>query len=332
MQTLETRLTAIPGVIAVTESSPLPLDGTDANLRWGPMAAADDPSLYQSATSFFVQPGYFAVMKAKLIAGRAFTAADNDITSRAIIVDELLAAKAFPGQSPQSVVGKQVLCRSVGPEPLAYRIIGVAQHERHMSLASAGREQVFLSNGAGGFFTGRWAVRTTGDPTRLIPAVRAVVAGIDPLVPLGDVMPMSAYVDRAMAATRFSLVMIGIFAVVAALLASIGLYGVLATSVRQRTAEIGVRMAFGATGGNIFRLIIGQGLALSGVGLVAGVAIALMLTRVLSSAGMLVSVTPTDPLTYAGISLLFIAMAALACWIPARRAAVLSPNAALRSE
>ncbi len=331
-QTLKARLEALPGVISVTESSPLPLDGSDSNLRWGPMTAADDPSLYQSATSFFVTPGYFAAMKVKLIAGRAFTAADDDTTSRSVIVDEELAAKAFPGQRPQSVVGKQVLSRAAGPEPEPYRIIGVAQHVRHLSLATAGREQMYLSTGAGGFFPGRWAMRATGDPTRLIPAVRAVVADIDPLVPIADVLPMSVYVDRAMAATRFSLVMIGIFAAVAALLASIGLYGVLATSVRQRTAEIGVRMAFGATGGSIFRLIVGQGLALSGIGLVAGAGIALALTGVLSRAGMLVSIKPTDPLTYAVIALLFGAMATLACWIPARRAARLSPNAALRAE
>jgi putative ABC transport system permease protein len=300
-------------------------------LRWATPDAANDPSRYQQATLHVVRPNYFAAMKAKLIAGRSFTAAVDDINSRTLIIDDLLAAKAFPGQSPQSVVGKQ-LYSAFGTEGL-YQIIGIAQHERDMTLTAPGREEVFVLDGLSGFGGRvRWAVRTTGDPASLIPAVRAAVAEINPLVPLGDVKPMSDYVDKAMAPTRFSLVLLATFAVIAALLAAVGLYGVLATTVRQRTAEIGVRMAFGATGANIFRLIVGQGLALSAAGIAAGLAVSLGLTGVLAHAGMLVSIAPTDPLTYAGVSLLFVAIAALACWIPARRAARLAPSAALRSE
>jgi putative ABC transport system permease protein len=143
---------------------------------------------------------------------------------------------------------------------------------------------------------------------------------------------MTAFVDRAMAPTRFSLVLIAIFGLVAAALAAVGLYGVLSTTVRQRTAEIGVRMAFGATSANIFRLIVGQGLVLSTAGIAAGIAAALALTGVMDKARMLVAVAPTDPATYAGIALLFVLIACVACWIPARRAARLDPNAALREE
>ena len=122
------------------------------------------------------------------------------------------------------------------------------------------------------------------------------------------------------------------YLILSAVLFSIGLYGVLATTVRQRTAEIGVRMAFGATSDSIFRLIVGQGLALSAVGIVVGIAAALALTGVMEKASMLISITATDPVTYVAIAGLFVVVAVAACWIPARRAAALDPNAALREE
>jgi len=331
--TLAKRLGEIPGVTGVTAASPLPLDGQDFNTRWGPQAAASDPSLFRQAAVHFVLPGYFETMKTKLIAGRTFTQADNDTTTTGIIIDNLLAATAFPGQSPQSIIGKSLLSRIFTPEPMNYRIIGVVEHERHLGLATPGREAMFVVDGMPGFgFAGRWAVRTKGDPTRLIPAVRAALAEIDAQVPLGEVHPMSDYVDRAMAPTRFSLVLIAIFGVVAAVLAAVGLYGVLSTTVRQRTAEIGVRMAFGATNESIFRLMIAQGLVLSVIGIAVGVAAALALTGVMEKASMLISIKPTDPATYVAIALLFVMIASLASWVPARRAASLDPNAALREE
>jgi putative ABC transport system permease protein len=331
--TLAKRLSEIPGVTAVTAASPLPLDGQDFNLRWGPPAAAENPSLFQQAAVHFVLPGYFEAMRTKLVAGRTFTQADNDTTTTGIVIDNLLATKAFPGQSPQSVIGKQLLARIVTPEAQNYQIIGVVEHERHLGLATPGREGAFVVDGLTGFgAAGRWAVRTNGDPTRLIPAARAAIAEVNAIVPMGEVKPMSDYVDRAMAPTRFSLVLIAIFGVVAAVLAAVGLYGVLSTTVRQRTAEIGVRMAFGATNESIFRLMIGQGLMLSAVGIAAGVAGALALTGVMERASMLISIKPNDPITYAAIAALFVLIATLASWVPARRAASLDPNAALREE
>ena len=330
---LAERLRAIPGVTDVTAAGPLPLDGVESNARWGTLEARTDPSRYQQATLHAVRPGYFAAMRARLIAGRAFTEADNVPNTTGVVIDELLAAKAFPGQSLQSIVGKSLLARINTPEAQQYQIIGVVGHERHQSLATAGREAMFVPDALLGFGSAfRWAVRTNGDPTRLVPQVRRAIAEVDPLVAIGDLKPMSAYVDQAMAPTRFSLVLIGIFGAVAAVLAGIGLYGVLSTTVRQRTAEIGVRMAFGASSESIFRLMIGHGLVLSAVGIGVGVAAALALTGVMQRASMLVAIEPTDPTTYAGIAAMFAAVAALACWIPARRAAALDPNVALREE
>ncbi|HTI64438.1 MAG TPA: ABC transporter permease [Gemmatimonadaceae bacterium] len=330
---LAERLRALPGVTDVTAAGPLPLDGVDQNARWGTIEARTDPSRFQQATLFAVRPGYFTAMRVRMIAGRSFTEADNVRQNTGIIVDDQLAAKAFPGQSPASIIGKSLLVRINSPEAQEYQIIGVAAHERHLTLATAGREGILVPEGQLNFGSAfRWAVRTNGDPSRLMPQVRRVVAEVDPLVAIGDLKPMSDYFDRAMAPTRFSLVLIGIFGAVAAVLAGVGLYGVLSTTVRQRTAEIGVRMAFGASSDSIFRLMIGHGLVLSAVGIGVGLVAALALTGLMQRASMLIAIAPTDPVTYAAIAMLFAAVAALACWLPARRAAALDPNVALREE
>ena len=141
---------------------------------------------------------------------------------------------------------------------------------------------------------------------------------------------MTAYVDRATSSTRFALILIGLFAALALVLATVGLYGVLSTIVRQRTAEIGVRMAFGAGRGSVFGLVVGQGMILSVIGVAIGLLVAYLLTGVMQS--MLVGVTPTDPLTFAAIVAIFLVVAALACGLPALRAARLDPISALREE
>jgi putative ABC transport system permease protein len=330
--TLADRFKAIPGVISVTEAAPLPLDGTDANMRWGPQAAANDPSLFRQATVHSIRPGYFEAMRGRMIAGRAFTDADNVTGTTSVIIDDFLASKAFPGEAPQSIVGKQLYARINTPEAQQYQIIGIAAHERHLTLAAPGREGAFIPDGLLGFFGGRWAVRTRGDPMRIVPEIRRIVADVDPLVAIGDLEPMSDYVDRAMAPTRFSLVMIAIFGAVAAILAAIGLYGVLSTAVRQRTAEIGVRMAFGAPSESIFRLMIGEGLTLSSIGIAIGLVGAVLFTGVMEKASMLVDVKATDPLTYASIAALFLVIATVACLAPASRAARVQPTEALREE
>lgn len=153
---------------------------------------------------------------------------------------------------------------------------------------------------------------------------------MSPRLLISGLQPVDELVNHAQAQTTFSLLLIGVFAVIAGVLAGVGLYGVLSTAVQQRTAEIGVRMALGAGRQNIFRLIVGQGLGLSAIGVVIGIIAALMLTRVLTT--MLVGVKPTDPLTFVGMILLFFAIATASSWIPAIRAARVDPNQALREE
>jgi predicted permease len=333
MQQVRERVLAIPGVIGVTAAGPLPLDGGLINGRWGTEAAAADPAKFRQAAYHFVIPGYFETMRTRLVEGRTFTEADNNIDQqtdmpRQVIIDDALAALAFRGES---AVGKRLFLRITTPEPQWYDVIGVVAHQRHSSLAVAGPEAIFILNGHGGHgAAGRWAVRTNGDPSQIVAAVRAAVAQIDPRAPLAEVQPMQAFVDKAMAPVRFTSTLIGIFAVVAVLLAAIGLYGVLSTIVRQRTAEIGMRMVFGAPRRSILNLIVGEGLRMSGAGIGVGLIAAAMVTRVMAS--MLVGVSPTDGTTFIGIVVLFVAITVAASWLPARRASRLDPMNALREE
>jgi ABC-type antimicrobial peptide transport system permease subunit len=190
---------------------------------------------------------------------------------------------------------------------------------------------MFVPDGRFGFGVAtRWAVRASGDPMALAGSVRALVSELNPRTGAIEIQPMAVYVAEAQAQTKFALVLIGIFAGVALVLAAVGLYSVLSTTVRQRTAEIGVRMAFGAAHGSIFRLMVVQGLRLSAVGIGIGLVAAFMLTGALRT--MLVGVEPTDPATFVAIAVGFLVVAAIACGVPALRAARLDPMVALRDE
>jgi putative ABC transport system permease protein len=325
---IQTRLQTLPGVQAVTASFPLPLAGGFSPIRWGLEPALTDPSKFQAVDFQIVLPGYFEVLHTPLIAGRTFTDADNAPDRKGVVIDQTLAAKAFPGES---AIGKRLLIRIRTPEPEWVEVLGVVAHQRDTSLAVAGREQIYFTDGfLGHGAVGYWAIHTASDPAKYAPAVRAAIAKLDPHLLVTEMQPMEALVEHAQASTRFSLLLIGVFASVAALLAGVGLYGVLSTVVRQRTPEIGVRMALGAAPASIFSLVVGQGLRLSAAGIGLGLLAALELTRAMTS--MLVGVKATDPVTFVSMAVLFFAIAAVASWLPARRAAGLDPTAALREE
>jgi predicted permease len=324
---IDERLSAIPGVTAVAAANPLPLDGQASNVRWGTEAALTNPALYQQADFRAVTPDYFGTMETALIDGRLFDEGDNVPGLNRAIIDQVFAAKAFPGEK---AVGKRFLARTGGPEPDWFEVIGVVRHQRSVSLAADGRETMYVPNAFIGFFANNWVIRTTGNAASKMPSVRAAIRDINPRYVVNNLREFEVLVDQAQAPTRFALICIGAFAVVAAVLAGIGLYGVLSTLVRQRTAEIGVRMAFGASNASILTMVARQGLTLSVIGIGVGLLAAFAVTRVMSN--MLVGVSPTDPITFAAISLFFLAVTALACWIPARRAARLDPVVALRDE
>ena len=328
MVNLKGRLNALPGVLAVTAASPVPLDGRSGLARWGTEEALSDPTTFQQATAYFVMPGYFEAMRTRVVEGRTFNDADNSPDARFVVIDRVLAAKAFPGRP---AVGCTLLVRLRTEEAERFQVIGVVDHQRHTSLAADGREGMYVPDGYGRFGAAdRWAVRTTGEPAALAPQVRAVVSALNRRVGVIEVQPMDGFVARAQAQTKFVLVLIGIFAAIALALAFGGLYTVLATSVRQRTAEIGVRRAFGAPHGRIFWMMVVQGVRLSATGIVAGMITAGALTGLLRT--MLVGVEPTDPLTFAGVAAGFVVVAAVACGAPAMRAARLDPMVALREE
>jgi predicted permease len=328
MRETEDRLHAIPGVQSVTASFPFPLAGGYTPIRWGLGEALSDASRFHAADFQIVLPGYFETVHTPLLAGRTFTDADNTPDRRLIIIDDFLAKKAFP---QESAIGKRILIRLKTPEPEWMEIIGVVGHVRQTSLAIAGREQVYFTDGyAGAGGVNSWALRVQGNPTDYENQVRVAIKDLSTRLLITDLQPVDELVRHSQAQTRFSLLLIGIFAVIAGVLAGVGLYGVLSTAVRQRTAEIGVRMALGAGRESIFRLIIGQGLGLSALGLVIGLIAALILTRLMTT--MLIGVTATDPLTFVLMVLLFLLISTVSSWVPANRAAGIDPYRALREE
>ena len=323
---IQERLQNAGGVERVTASALVPLGGGYSTIRWGKEDALSDPSRFQAADAQTVLPGFFETMRTPLIAGRTFTEADNAPDRKFVIIDDLLAAKAFPHES---AIGRRILIRLRTPEPEWVEVIGVVAHQRATSIAERGHEQLYFTDGYGGYGTvNRWILRTSGDPARVAPAVRASIRQYDPSLLIDEMKPMSSLVDRAQDETRFSLLLIALLAVIAVVLAAGGLYGVLSTLVRQRTAEIGVRMAMGAAPAEIFGFFVSQGLRLSAMGVAIGMAAAFGLTQAMAT--MLVGVSATDPATFAAIVILFLAISALACAIPAARASSLDPNVALR--
>src|SRR4029077_25070 len=217
------------------------------------------------------------------------------------------------------------------PQPESEQIVGVIAHQRESSLAEVGREELFFTDGfVGSGATNFWAIRTSNDPANYSNSVSAAVKEVDQQVLVNQIQTGDAVMEKAQAGTRFSLLLIGVFATIAGVLAGVGLYGVLATTVRHRTAEIGVRMALGAEPARVFQLVVTQGFRLGAIGVTCGLIAALGLTRLMKA--MLVGVRATDPATFAAMVLLFLLIAAVSSWMPARRAAALDPARALREE
>jgi putative ABC transport system permease protein len=325
---IKERLRAIPGVQSVGGASPFPLAGGFSPIRWGTEEALSDASKFQAVDYQIVLPGYFETMHTPLLSGRTFTEDDNTLGLGLVVIDQLLAEKAFPHQS---AVGKRILVRLRTPEPEWVEVIGVVAHTRDESLAARGREQVYFTDGfRGAGAINQWVIRTQNESAAYGSDVRAALKALDPHLLIVQMQPVDALVDKAQATTRFSLLLSGVFAVIAALLAAVGLYGVLATIVRQRTAEIGIRMALGAQPARMFRLVVGQAMRLTAAGIGAGLIAAFALTRGMTT--MLVGVKATDPSTFATITVLFFLITVIASWLPAWRAASLDPTAALRDE
>lgn len=325
---LRERLLTLPGVEAVSAATTLPLLGDGAIGRYGTREALEDDSLYGQADYRYVHPGYFDAMGTTVLVGRDFDGSDFAGAGTAtVVIDEPIAARLWPAGN---AVGQTLVVR-FGPEPALMQVIGVVGHQRSRSPAFDSQETVFFNaRYVEDPRTTQWVVRTSGEPTSLGPQVRAEIAQLDPLLLVSKLRTYGDIVRDVMAPTRFALVLIGVFAAVALALAVLGVYSVLAYAVRQRTAEFGLRMVFGAEAGSILRLVLRQGMVPTVAGVVLGLTVAAWMTRYMAS--LLIQVGPTDPVTYGLAGLLFAAVAALASLVPARRATRVDPVRSLRGE
>jgi putative ABC transport system permease protein len=271
-----------------------------------------------------VTPTYFQAMGIPLLKGRLLD--ERDVKqSRVLLINETMARRYFPNQEP---VGKQleVMWDGSGPD----EIVGIVGDIREGALEKEPEPAIYWTHARESYSGMALVVRTAGDATRFRTAIQKEIRAIDPEQPIADVRTMKEVIARSIARPRFNTLLLTIFAGVALILASVGLYGVMNYSATQRTHEVGIRMALGATRTDIMRLVVGNGMLLTLIGIAIGVAASLLLTRVMAS--LLFGVTATDVPTFLGVSAVLAAVALVANYIPARRATRVDPVIALRYE
>lgn len=325
---LAEQIKTLPGVKSVGGIDPLPLSNSNVTTGFLIEAApvvplAERPDVGERA----VTPAYFETMGISVLKGRSFTAQDRDNTPHVIIVNEALASRYWPNQD---VIGKR-LGFEEDPSKQAWReIVGVVGNVKHKTLEAEANPEVY-------FPYQQWpknfmsvVVRTSSDPVSMIPAIRSQVFTIDKDQPVFDIMTMDQRLAKSVASSRFVMLLLGSFSVLALGLAAVGLYGAMAYLVTQRTQEIGLRMALGARRIDVFKLVVGKGMRLAIIGTAIGLVASLALTRVMGS--LLFEVTPTDALTFVIVSVVLLTVALLACYIPARRATNVDPLTSLRYE
>jgi putative ABC transport system permease protein len=327
-QALE-RIAMLPGVRKVAVIDPLPLRGGNQSTYYVEGMQVAERGRAAVAERGQVSGSYFATMDIPLVAGRSFDAGDRSTSRRVAIVDTLFVEKYFPGQNP---LGKRFVYGEKPPSKDSdwFEIVGVVGHIKNFGIRSSTREQTYIPVTQSTPQSLSFAVRTERDTTALAKDLRSLMGQIAPNQPLFGFRTMDDRFRSSISTERLTLLLLGCFAILALLLASVGLYGVLSYTVGQRTREIGVRMALGATAGSVVSLILGQGLRLAGLGLALGLVGALWLTRLLQS--FLYEVSPFDLLSFAAVALVLAGIGILACWLPARRATLVNPIDALRSE
>jgi putative ABC transport system permease protein len=319
------RLETLPGVISVGAINILPLRGVGSSRVFIEGQPMPEPGNEQLASQRVVTPDYFRALGIPLLTGRTFTAREAWQASDAMIINQAMARRFWPGQDP---VGKRM---KHDPRGEWQTVIGVVGDVRQRSLSMEAQPEYYMSPASStGNVRMTYAIRTQSDPVSLVGAIRAQVSAVEPNVALANVMTMERVVEAATAQPRLWSALIGLFAVVALALASIGIYGVVAYTVSQRRQEIGIRMALGANAGDVIRLIVGGGMKPVLLGVAIGLVAALALTRLMNT--LLFGVTATDPMTFAGVSLLLTMVALVASLVPARRAIKSDPVAALRGE
>ncbi len=322
-------VSALPGVQSAGAVSVLPLSGggSSGSFRIEGHDVPQNQSLPHGAR-WAATPGYFKTMGIPIVRGRYFEERDTADSTPVAIIDDALAQKYWPGEDP---VGKRITFqRDPQGNPVWREIVGIVGHVKHTDLEGESRAQYYIPHQQIPQPGMAVVVRTSGDPNALAGMVRGAVKNADKDLPVFRLRTMDQFVADSMAQRRFAVLLVGIFAGLAMLLSAVGLYGVMAYSVTQRTHELGVRMALGARRSAVLKLVVGQGMVLAGAGLGIGVVGALALSRLMKT--LLFGVSATDPLIFAAIAGALAAVALVACLFPARRATKVDPMAALRYE
>ena len=319
---LGTAISELPGVEAVGTVFPTPLGGqANGSTYTTDVNAGDEES--QLASSQLVTPTYFSTVGIPILAGRTFRPGDQ---GDKVIVDANMAEHVWPGENP---IGKQLRVGWWSGAKWA-EVIGVVGSARTHELVEPNPPTLYRLAAVYEYSPQTFMVRTRGAPLDVADPIRSLLCERYSTAPMTEVRPLQEYADEQAAPMRFVMTLIGVFAGIALLLAAVGLYGVISYLVSHRTREIGIRMAFGARAGQVFGLLMRQGMGLTALGILIGVGGAVALSRLLSS--FLFEVTPTDPVTYGAIAGLLVVVAALACYAPARRATRVDPVVSLKSE
>jgi len=322
---LEERLEALPGVQAAGGNINLPLNASGYAIGRGFIPEGRPLTVDENRDAMFssITGDYFRALQIPLLSGRTFELRDNADAPKVAIINETIAKRHF-GSATQAIGKRLSIWRD---EKFMREIVGVVGDTKTGSLTGEGGAQIYVPNAQSEFNIMGLVIRTAGDPAAFATTLRHEVQALDKGQPIYNVRTMDDVVANSLGTRRVSMQLFTIFACAALLLAALGIYGVMAYSVVQRTQEIGIRMALGAQRSDVLRLVVRQGMTLAIIGVAAGLLGAFALTRLI--ANLLFDVGATDPLTFVSISLLLVVVALLACYLPARRAAKLNPVKAL---
>ena len=322
------RIAALPGVQAAGFSTILPLAGTNSDSSFAIEGQpSNDRTPSPDEENRQVSPDYFRALEIPLIKGRFFTDADKTDAPPVIIVNQAFAKKFWP---KQDAVGKRIVMGGMSEHPNWIRIVGVVGDVRHFGLDIDPKPEMYVPFAQDPYFTTIYVVRSNQDPRSLLPAIRREIQAIDSAVPLANIRTFEDVIADSVAPRRLSVVLLGVFAGVAVLLASVGIYGVMSFLVVQRTQEIGVRMALGAQRSDVLKLILGRSLKLISAGGAIGLIVALMSTSTLRA--LLYNVSAFDTPTFTLVTILLAAVALAASYLPAMRATKADPIVALHAE
>ena len=319
------RIAGLPGIQAAGFTTILPLAGTNSDWSFEIQDApsgANSPSPDEEKRQ--VSPDYFRALETPLIKGRFFTHADNADAPPVMIVDQAFVRKFFPNRD---ALGKRITFDNVNKNPRWITIVGVVGDIRHFGLDVDPKPEMYVPFAQQPYSTAIYVVRSAQDPRSLLPAIQREIQTIDPAVPLANIRPFENVIADSVAPRRLSVVLLGVFAVVAVLLASVGIYGVMSFLVVQRTHEIGVRMALGAQRSDVIKLVLVRSLKLISAGTIIGLIVAVMSTHTLRA--LLYNVSALDVTTFALVTILLGAVALAASYLPATRATKADPMVVL---